>query len=309
MPGESQSHWMQVSRVRCALAGLALVFSVMLLSPAAAGWGDDAGVVAVYSSVSPAYARTILPGGSFKPETYAFGEGGSWGGSLNDFTIDKLRFLDIARVISPTLAGQNYLSAKDPHQTDLLIMVYWGTTNGTMDRSSSPEYQIGQQMISGALMMPHSSMMNASYISALSQADTMIAMTNWVRDRQDLENARVLGYLPEMARLERFRGTVFNSSLRQDVIADVEENRYFVVLLAYDFQTLWKHKQRKLLWETRFSLPERRNDFSKALAAMTENAARYFGQDSHGLIRKRLPETLVTVGEPQVLGYESATKK
>jgi hypothetical protein len=285
------------------------MISAVLSTPAAAGFGDDAGVVAVYSSVSPAYTRAILPGGAFKPETYAFGEGGSWGGSLNDFTIDKLRFLDIAHVISPTLAGQYYLPAKDPHQTDLLIMVYWGTTSGTMDRSSSPEYQIGQQMISEALMMPHSSMMNASYISSLSQADTMIAMANWMRDRQNLENARVLGYLPEMARLEKFRGTVFNAAYRQVVVDDVEENRYFVVLLAYDFPTLWKHKQRKLLWETRFSLPERRNDFSKALTAMAENASRYFGQDSHGLIRKRLPDTLVTIGEPQVLGYESAPKR
>jgi hypothetical protein len=309
MPRASQTDRTQVSRRRGALAGFALVFSAMLASPAAGGFGDDAGVVAVYSSVSPAYTRAVLPGGSFKPETYAFGEGGSWGGSLNDFTIDKLRFLDIAHVIGPTLAAQNYLPAKDPHQTDLLIMVYWGTTSGTENASSSPEYQIGNQMINGALMMPHSASMNASYISALSQGDVMIAMANGLRDRQDLENAKVLGYLPEMARLESFRGTVFNSFLRQDVVADVEENRYFVVLLVYDFQTLWKHKQRKLLWETRFSLPERRNDFSKALAAMVANASRYFGQDSHGLIRKRLPDVNVTIGDPKFLGYEPETKQ
>jgi hypothetical protein len=306
-PREAQSYRTQVSRVRFALAGFALVFSAMLLTPAAAGFGDDSGVVAVYSSVSPAYTRTALPGGSFKPETYAFGEGGAWGGSLNDFTIDKLRFLDIAHVIGPTLAGQNYLPGKDPRQTDLLIMVYWGTTSGTKDTSSSPEYQIGNQMMKEALMMPP--FMNASFISALSQGDAMIAMANRLRDRQNLENAKVLGYLPEMVKLDKFRGTVFNAFLRQDVVDDVEENRYFVVLLAYDFQTLWKHKQRMLLWETRFSIRERRNDFGKALAAMAQDAARYFGQDSHGLIRKRLPNVNVTIGDPKFMGYEPETKK
>jgi hypothetical protein len=145
--------------------------------------------------------------------------------------------------------------------------------------------------------------------SALAQAEIMILMANRLRDRQNLENAKVLGYLPEMVGLEKFRGTVFNSFLRQEVIDDVEENRYFVVLMAYDFQRLWQHKQRKLLWETRFSIRERHNDFSRALAAMAENASRYFGQDSHGLIRKRLPDTYITFGEPKVLGYESATKK
>jgi hypothetical protein len=293
--------------VHCALAGFALVFSAMLLTPAAAGFGDDAGVVAVYSSVSPAYTRTALPGGSFKPEIYAFGEGGAWGGSLNDFTIDKLRFLDIAHVISPTLARQNYLPGRDPRQTDLLIMVYWGTTSGTNDTSSSPEYQIGNQMMKEALMMPSS--IHASSTNILAQSDVIITMANRMRDRQNLENAKVLGYLPEMVRLEKFRGTVFNSFLRQDVVDDVEENRYFVVLLAYDFQTLWKHKQRKLLWETRFSIRERRNDFGKALAAMAENASRYFGQDSHGLIRKRLPDVNVTIGDPKFMGYEPETKK
>jgi hypothetical protein len=260
----------------------------------------------VYSSVSPAYTRTALPGGSFKPEIYAFGEGGAWGGSLNDFTIDKLRFLDIAHVISPTLARQNYLPGRDPRQTDLLIMVYWGTTSGTNDTSSSPEYQIGNQMMKEALMMPSS--IHASSTNILAQSDVIITMANRMRDRQNLENAKVLGYLPEMVRLEKFRGTVFNSFLRQDVVDDVEENRYFVVLLAYDFQTLWKHKQRKLLWETRFSIRERRNDFGKALAAMAENASRYFGQDSHGLIRKRLPDVNVTIGDPKFMGYEPETK-
>ena len=309
MPRESQTYRTPGSPARSVLAGFALILSAALPTSAAASFGDDAGVVAVYSSVSPAYKRTALTGGTFKSETYAFGEGGLWGGSLNDFTIDKLSFHYIANAISPTLTRQNYLPAKDPNQTDLLIMVYWGTTCGTNDRSSSAEYQIGHQLVSNALMMPHSPLMNASYVSALSQGDAIIAMSNRLRDLQDLENAKVLGYLPEMARLERFRWTVFNSFLRQDVVDDVEENRYFVVLLAYDFSTLWKHQQRKLLWETRFSLPERRNDFSKALVAMADNASRYFGQDSRGLIRKRLSATLVTIGEPQVLGYESATKK
>ena len=95
---------------------------------------------------------------------------------------------------------------------------------------------------------------------------------------------------------------------RQDVIDEVEESRYYVVLLAYDFQALWQHKQRKLLWETRFSIREHRNDFSKALASMAHDAARYYGQDSHGVIRECLHDTQVIYGEPKILGYEAATR-
>lgn len=96
---------------------------------------------------------------------------------------------------------------------------------------------------------------------------------------------------------------------RQDVVDEVEESRYYVVLLAYDFQSLLERKERKLLWETRFSIPERRNEFDKQLAAMAQSASRYFGQDSQGLLRKPLPATNVTFGELKVIGVEPEAKK
>jgi hypothetical protein len=92
------------------------------------------------------------------------------------------------------------------------------------------------------------------------------------------------------------------------VINEIEENRYFVVLMAYDFQLQWKQKKHKLLWETRFSIQEHRNDFKLALPAMARDASRFFGQDSHGLIRQPLPEGHVTLGEPKVLEYEPEKK-
>ena len=86
------------------------------------------GVTAVASKVSDDYFRTKLPDGSFQPEYYSFGEGGTWGGQISDATIDKLHFMDVARVIAEPLAGQKYMPARDPNNTKLLIMVYWGTT-------------------------------------------------------------------------------------------------------------------------------------------------------------------------------------
>ena len=88
---------------------------------------------------------------------------------------------------------------------------------------------------------------------------------------------------------------------RRDLIDELEENRYFVVLMAYDFQLQWKQKKHKLLWETRFSIQEHRNDFKLALPTMAQEASRYFGQDSHGLVRRPLPEGHVTLGEPKVI--------
>jgi hypothetical protein len=313
------------------LAGLLIAMGTLLLNPAAFCADNGGGIVAVYSSVSPAYVRTALPGGSFKPETYAFGEGGDWGGPMMDATIDKLRFLDIAHLIAPSLAAQNYLPSlsKDPDKTDLLIMVYWGTTSGTSGAASSAEYQTAQALIPPPLSLPppagasaggpsataagsgeqqQYAVMSAARDSALEQSLMMTHMANQQRDRQNLNNAMILGYLPEMKRTADYAMTALHL-VQQDIVDDVEENRYFVVLLAYDFQTLWKQKQRKLLWETRFSLPERHNDFGKELGTMSRYASRYFGKDSDGLIRKPLPEVRIIIGEPKFIGYESETKK
>jgi len=90
------------------------------------------------------------------------------------------------------------------------------------------------------------------------------------------------------------------------MIEELEDRRYFVVLMAYDFPLMLKQKKNKLLWETRFSIRERGNDFSKQLTAMAEQAARYFGQDSHGLLHKPLPNVRVDLGETKVIEEESS---
>ena len=59
------------------------------------------------------------------------------------------------------------------------------------------------------------------------------------------------------------------------LLSEIEENRYFVVLMAYDFQLFWKEKKLKVLWETRFSINESRNDFDKALPTIAQYAVSY----------------------------------
>jgi len=68
-------------------------------------------------------------------------------------------------------------------------------------------------------------------------------------------------------------------------------------------------KQRKLLWETRFNIRQRGNDFDKELGNMALIASRYFGKDSDGLIRKSFTDAKVTLGEAKLVGFEPATKQ
>jgi hypothetical protein len=112
----------------------------------------------------------------------------------------------------------------------------------------------------------------------------------------------MLGYDSWWAETAQYDGTPLQFR-RQDMMGELEERRYFVVLMAYDFQKMWRQKKAKLLWETRFSIREQGNDFRRQLPAMAGSAAAYFGRDSGKLVHTELPEGHVDVGTIKQIAY------
>jgi hypothetical protein len=311
------------TQARCCVAALVLS-SAALLSATGARADDDGKVAAISSQVSSGYSRVKLADGSFQPETYTFGEGGRLSGSANDETIDKLTFLDVAKEIAGPLQKKNYVPVEDrnPEKTKLLIMVYWGTTNGTAGASDSLGYQnlqrsqhskppptpppasAGNGAGGGAGANQQARQDAAIRNSSQSVEDGAMAQVlaeNWQRDQANLKNAALLGYDSALAETSDV-GATPQSRRHDDLVAEIEESRYFVVLMAYDYQALWMRRKHSLLWVTRFSVRERGTDFERVLPSMVSYASEYFGQDSHGLLRRALPEGHVEIGEPKSLG-------
>ncbi len=310
---------MKTSPIVHGAVALAVVFG--LLAPLIAGAGDAAqGITAVSSRVSKDYVRTKLPDGSFQPEEYAFGNGGRFDGPFRDASINKLTFLDVARMIAVPLKAQNYLPARDLKTEKLLIMLHWGTTS-TPDAFSTSDgnlqYQGFEETASINATGSPAQVRNALMArqAALNSATLQLSMENMQRDQIDFRNASMLGYDSEgligtdWGKWKPHPGYPSADLYRDALIADIEESRYFVVLIAYDFQLYRDQKKLKALWETRFSIDEARNDFDKALPAMAQYASIYFGQDSHGLVRKRIPEGQVNVGEATLVEYLFGPKK
>ncbi len=231
-------------------------------------------VTAVSSRATDAYVRTRQADGTYAPETYAFGEGGYYGGPIHDAAIDSLSFREVARVLSLPLTKQNYVPTRDPKTAKLLIMVYWGMTSGSRDPAA------------------------AAFVHGDTQAtwgpDALQA------EMTDARNASILGYDTDGS-WEKGTGPIVHPG----DVADVQMNRYFVVLMAYDFQKLWKDRQHRLLWETRFSIREQGNDFGRFFPAMAFYASKYFGQDTRGIVSRQLPQGNVKVGEPESIGIEA----
>lgn len=225
---------------------------------------------AVFSETSNGYVRTKLADGSFQPETYTLLKGGSLGGDIADPTIDKLSFVDLAQKIAGALSRQNYVPSRDHNATKLLIVVYWGITLAPDYHDPFPSLSIAEP---GEKAGPPDLIENSRLPNDEVQKDT----------ERIQQTAKLLGY-----------GSLSDSEL--------QSRRYFVVLLAYDFQMKLKQGESRLLWQTRFSIREQGNEFDKQLATMVGNASRFFGQDSPGLTHKPVPEGHVAIGELKSLG-------
>jgi hypothetical protein len=283
---------------------LAFAIATVQFTPALSRAEEGAeGITAVSSRVSKDYVRVMLPDGSFQAEEYAFGEGGRLDGSFRDASIDKLKFLDIARVMAGPLAALHYRPARGLDTEKLLIMVYWGTTivPSTFSNSyASQNYQDTMRSIGDAHLDVQRSYMLAA------AAEIPLEMESSQRNQVDLRNSLLLGYDSDVVTAANYGANVGQIGVvgahNDELLAEVEDARYFVVLLAYDFQVFRKENKHKLLWETRFSIDEAHNDFAKALPVMAQYASKYFGQDSHGLLRTKVPEGKVLMGEPKSLG-------
>lgn len=304
--------------------GLFAVTSAAVINPSARA-ADSTDITTVSSTVSDSYVRAKLADGSFKPETYAFGKGGFLSGSTRDVTIDKLGFMNIAHVVAFPLAEQNYVPSKNPKTTNLLIMVYWGTTDGVANATSSVAYQRLESSqiatppgtLSQTMQAPPDVEMSSCFTQGKLAEDVVerevarqnlndslaaASLEDGVRLQSDARNAMLLGYDAELAETLGLEHTSLKYS-RDDLISEVEDSRYFVVLMAYDFQKTWQAKKPELLWVTRISVRAQGNEFQKVLPAMTAFASQYFGQDSHGLLRKPMPDGQIDIGESRSLGF------
>jgi len=297
------------------------------VSPAA----DNGEIITVSAKVSADYEHPLRSNGSVQEEYYSFGEGGRWNGSTHDDSLDKMKFLDVARTVAAPLAKRNYLPATDPKQVKLLIMVYWGATTGAGGAADSLAYQnasasnqrwassstaraVGPGAVGGAGRKSATVLAYARTVgnavaaevdAANREAETAmfaVPAENRQRDRTNWENAGLLGYDSALAATSGYELTALHG-LRQELISDLEDDRYFVVLMAYDFPLLMKEKKHKLLWETRFSVRAHRHEFDRELPAMTQSASRFFGRDSHGIVREALSDGTAEIGELKTLGF------
>jgi hypothetical protein len=279
---------------------------------------------AVFARVSPEFVREKNPDGSLKPVKYAFGKGGYYNSPISDKSIDGLEFIDVAKVLAKALREQGYVPSKDTADVKLLIMVYWGTTHAVGPESASVGMQqaatdnrdlaLAQSRMNWDTQSlggnsDHTSQeilsMDRSSVSiATDQFLSSVAMVeNEKRQRlqQDASIAALLGYSSWWQATIDAPSNTPQAMARDDMLNELEHYRYFIVLMAYDFQVMMRQKKPLLLWEERFSIRQQGNQFDRQLPSMVHQAAAYFGRNTDGLTHQPLPTGEVEIKEPSLI--------
>ncbi len=90
----------------------------------------------VVSRTYNGYERTLLPDGSYLPETFILAEGGMLAEerSVGD-SVSTIGFAQVAKTIAEALRSQNFLPTTDQEQASQVIMVWYGSVRRTLDRS------------------------------------------------------------------------------------------------------------------------------------------------------------------------------
>jgi hypothetical protein len=284
-------------------------------------WAQPTDPVAVSSTSTAEYSQQKFGPGAPKPESYLFFQGKFYGGTTRDTDLENAQFNQIVKILAENLVHQNYFPSKDPKNADLLIVVHWGTTTVYVN----PNMQDDQDRLN-QLQAAYNAQVAASQSSTsrkgggggppppppdpgpLNAALQMVDADREQMMKQIGVNAQLLGFNDQIVK-DRAAGTASASGVstsESNLLELLTEERYFVVLMAYDYHTMKKGSTPKLLWSTRFSIRAPGNKFTAALPVMSKAAADYFGRAIDGLKMEKPLSTLregkVEVGAPTVVG-------
>jgi len=203
-------------------------------------------------------------------------------------TLSSTRESLISKLMTPEEGGNKSFAEAERIAKD--------TTAGFGPSITDPGYKNEHAVVSASVGAVESQMLR-----------TMV--DNRVRDELNQRNARVLGYLDDLADSNDIRRWAGGGDRYADLITEVEESRYYIVVSAYDFPELLKTNKQKLLWQTRVSVRSPGNAFDDSFVAMLKTAAPYFGRESGKLVRREESKGTVELGDLKFLGEAKEQSK
>lgn len=226
-------------------------------------------------------------------QTYHFVEGAFYRSEKRDNSLRNTEFMDVAKTVAEYLKERKFYPAKDKNTGDLLIQITWGTTRTDFDYTEALGItDLGNNIFAEEFEAQPEQGAEVAVLTA-TEDPFLSGQGAFFRSR----NIRLLGYDKGLY------GKGLKDAQRQGLEEDLEEERYFIVLNAFDYKVLRETGELKHVWSSRYSMRNIGTNFIEAMDILNMAAATTFGQNNDSLMSARIdPETEVVIGELEVIG-------
>ncbi len=269
-------------------------------------------LVTVRAMADTAYAARRAKESPPPIETYVFAKGTYSEGTTDDRSLRKMTFTQVITTLAPELKQQRYEPAKSLDVADLVLVVHWGATMANDRGGVSFELQLAGLPDAMAKVAEaqkadeddQSLMTHLLGAVEAAQADvrTEMAAATSVSGGNDFtasSNAEILGFgsaLNDDRNPDRERGDTLRKM--------IDEERYYIVVMAYDAKSLRKGNSKKRLWTARLSIRSAGVNFATAVSRMSIAGGAFFGTRQADIVMQPTKDRIgeVKVGDLKVIG-------
>jgi hypothetical protein len=302
-----------------------LIGAVALLLAAATARADKHVVVIARAAPDYVQARTGADGRP-RPESYVFMEGKHYPGQTVDRTMERTTFREIVGTLAPELARRQYFPGRTPAESDLLLIVHWGTTRpkiGIREMTAQPTTEVDRDRLMVETMkefgmqvevesnfsgLPDSlTLPDGHEFSQEQEFDRLDQLTDELGQQMRRgDNVTLLGYADDLHRLGK---RAWTGELERSLRHDLNTERYFVIVRAYDLKgRVPSVPKNRPVWTMHLNISSPGNNFHTAMARMSVAAARFAGDNTGEpetvRITGRETTGTVTLGPLIILGEE-----
>lgn len=248
--------------------------------------------VMVDSFALDAYLEQKEGDGDLKLETYHFFKGKHFGGNIRDSSIRQVPFQEVVDSLAKEMKARRFYPSSDKEKGDFLVVVHWGVTG--IEESFDELFQ----------NEPGSGDQDSGFDDELDSGATF--ESSGPDDFQSLDYGEATNSRKDNAALTGFDRALNRRGLmpqdEYELKSMLQDERYFIVLMAYDYQHLRAGEGFKLIWSTRFSLDAIGTNFEDAHFALSRGAANYFGTNLEGKLKTT--RTHLGTGDVDIGGLE-----
>lgn len=269
---------------------------------------EAANRVALKTQASEEFIKGKAEDPTKKIQTYQFMKGNFHMGFTRDPSMKEVTFEGILYDLAMNLRKQGFYMHRDRSEGDLLIVVHSGVTDVEISYEEFMGYTSEEDMgLTDEILNAGAGgeAIDFATIDAMNQLNFNLRSSGTTGSA----NRQSQAYKAQLLGLERAYSDKISNQEAYDLRSMLDEERYFIVLMAYDYPA-FKKGEAKLMWSTRYSIRTLGQTFAEAIKDMNVVASDYFGKNLAGITQKRATDdSRVEIGEIEVLANDQDEKE